>query len=124
MVWFFVVHLQYQNNQNQIIMNTLVQIFAQVHENYGAHDWNGQGTCPQSWKPKGCQMFTLRVDSDAFSYVEEQCVKAIEKLLEKQSNDFYRYEYLSHELVFQEPIALNDAEFETLLQAECKEAFK
>jgi len=22
-------------------------------ENYGAHDWDGQGECPQYWKPKG-----------------------------------------------------------------------
>jgi len=25
----------------------------QVHENYGAHDWDGQGECPNYWKAKG-----------------------------------------------------------------------
>jgi hypothetical protein len=25
----------------------------QIHENYGAHDWNGEGECPQYWKAKG-----------------------------------------------------------------------
>ena len=28
-------------------------ISTQVHENYGAHDWDGQGVCPQYWKAKG-----------------------------------------------------------------------
>lgn len=25
----------------------------QYKENYGAHNWNGEGDCPQHWKPKG-----------------------------------------------------------------------
>jgi len=25
----------------------------QIRENYGAHDWNGEGECPQRWKYKG-----------------------------------------------------------------------
>lgn len=25
----------------------------QVRENYGAHDWDGEGACPQYWKYKG-----------------------------------------------------------------------
>jgi hypothetical protein len=25
----------------------------QIRENYGAHDWNGEGECPQHWKYKG-----------------------------------------------------------------------
>ena len=28
-------------------------ISAQYMENYGAHDWDGQGQCPQYWKFKG-----------------------------------------------------------------------
>lgn len=30
-------------------------ITTQVYENYGAHDWDGVGKCPQRWKAKlGC----------------------------------------------------------------------
>ena len=105
-------------------MKTLLQITAQYHENYGAHDWNGQGECPQHWKAKGSVMFTLRVDSDSFLYVEDQCKLAIASLLAKQSNHYERFTYLDHELVFHEPIALNDAEFEAELRAECEQAFK
>lgn len=32
-------------------MKAVIQ--TQHMENYGAHDWDGQGTCPQYWKPKG-----------------------------------------------------------------------
>ena len=28
-------------------------ITTQVHENYGAHDWDGVGECPSYWKAKG-----------------------------------------------------------------------
>jgi hypothetical protein len=28
-------------------------ITTQVQENYGAHDWDGEGACPQYWKFKG-----------------------------------------------------------------------
>lgn len=30
-----------------------VVIATQYLENYGAHDWDGEGECPQRWKPKG-----------------------------------------------------------------------
>ena len=28
-------------------------IVTQVYENYGAHNWDGNGSCPQYWKAKG-----------------------------------------------------------------------
>ena len=31
----------------------MIVITTQVYENYGAHAWNGEGECPQYWKPKG-----------------------------------------------------------------------
>lgn len=30
-----------------------IVISTQIHENYGAHDWDGEGQCPQYWKAKG-----------------------------------------------------------------------
>jgi len=30
-----------------------VVVSTQVWENYGAHDWDGEGECPQYWKAKG-----------------------------------------------------------------------
>ena len=31
----------------------MLVIRTQLQENYGAHDWDGTGTCPQYWKFKG-----------------------------------------------------------------------
>jgi hypothetical protein len=30
-----------------------LMITTQIQENYGAHDWDGVGACPQYWKFKG-----------------------------------------------------------------------
>ena len=38
-------------------------IRTQYMENYGAHDWDGEGECPQYWKAKGGEdYFILGVD--------------------------------------------------------------
>ena len=31
----------------------MLVIHTQNYENYGAHDWDGEGDCPQHWKAKG-----------------------------------------------------------------------
>jgi len=42
-------------------MTTLFNLFAvsQYMENYGAHDWDHNGECPQYWKPKGGTWYLL-----------------------------------------------------------------
>jgi hypothetical protein len=35
-------------------------ISTQVYENYGAHDWDGQGECPQYWKAKGGNDYVIK----------------------------------------------------------------
>lgn len=40
-------------------------IYSQYEENYGAHDWNGQGTCPQYWKQKGGSEYQMNISSDS-----------------------------------------------------------
>jgi hypothetical protein len=34
-----------------------LHIVTQYMENYGAHDWDGEGECPQHWKFKGGEDF-------------------------------------------------------------------
>jgi hypothetical protein len=34
-------------------------IQTQDQENYGAHDWDGEGACPQGWKFKGGEDFFI-----------------------------------------------------------------
>ena len=35
-------------------------ITTQTWENYGAHDWDGQGPCPQYWKAKGGSDYVVK----------------------------------------------------------------
>ena len=35
-------------------------ITTQVYENYGAHDWDGQGVCPSYWKAKGGNDYVVK----------------------------------------------------------------
>jgi hypothetical protein len=37
-------------------------ISTQYMENYGAHDWDGTGECPQYWKFKGGEEYFLPLD--------------------------------------------------------------
>ena len=51
----------------------IVEIDTQFMENYGAHDWDGQGECPQRWKMKGGSSYKVRnvpADADVKSVVE------------------------------------------------------
>lgn len=35
-------------------------ITTQVYENYGAHDWDGEGECPDYWKAKGGSDYVIK----------------------------------------------------------------
>ena len=36
-------------------------IHTQYRENYGAHDWDGQGECPHYWKFKGGETYVMEI---------------------------------------------------------------
>ena len=36
-------------------------ITTQYRENYGAHDWDGTGECPQYWKNKGGYDYMINI---------------------------------------------------------------
>jgi hypothetical protein len=40
-----------------------LMITTQVQENYGAHDWDGEGACPQRWKFKGGNDYSYALGS-------------------------------------------------------------
>ena len=90
-------------------MKTLLRISAQYYENYSAHDQNWDGK-HEYWKPKGGQEFFTHVDADDFIYSPDFCQETIKSLLAEQSNLYVHYEYVEHELIFSEPIALEGFE--------------
>jgi hypothetical protein len=60
-------------------------IVTQIHENYGAHDWDGEGTCPEYWKAKGCGEYYIK-DMTEDSIVEAMLVNRSK--LEQDTNYF------------------------------------
>lgn len=75
-----------------------IVIQTQVRENYGAHDWDGEGACPQRWKFKGGETYIVR---DLFPSQVEAVVKAmptLTALIESRNEGFEEY-VLSYNVV-------------------------
>ena len=60
-------------------------IRTQYMENYGAHDWNGKGECPQYWKMKGGSEYMIENVPLNIDYAEVVSASDIEK-----NNDYCR----------------------------------
>ena len=71
-------------------------ITTQVHENYGAHDWDGFGECPQYWKAKGGNDYVIRNFTD-FGNVTETVI-AVRSQVESD-NEYYREYIIDWEVV-------------------------
>ncbi len=65
-------------------------IQTQFRENYGAHDWDGKGECPQYWKPKGGE--TYIVDVSLQEAQDKSFYARVAKCIEHSSN--YSEEYI------------------------------
>jgi hypothetical protein len=71
-------------------------ITTQLHENYGAHDWDGKGECPSYWKAKGGNDYVVKKFKDLNKVAET--VMALRSQIE-QSNDYFRETILDFEVV-------------------------
>jgi hypothetical protein len=71
-------------------------ITTQVYENYGAHDWDGVGECPQYWKAKGGSDYVVKKFKD-FSKVTET-VMALRSQIECD-NEGFRETIINFEVV-------------------------
>ena len=81
-------------------MMCTIQVTAQYYENYS------DSNTPY-WKPKGGVDFHFPLDADVALYVHrEDLVNAITKMVEEQSNEHFRYEYIDHEIKFSKPIVV------------------
>lgn len=83
----------------RLMLSRLV-VSTQLFENYGAHDWDGEGQCPQYWKPKFGYDYHIMPDwfdvadsmNDQFEFNMKLAVsKAREKI--ELDNDLFR-EYI------------------------------
>jgi len=60
-------------------------IQCQYMENYGAHDWDGTGECPQYWKFKGGEDYFLPLDG--FNPSHEFADKRLESIVDTEVRD-------------------------------------
>ena len=71
-------------------------ISTQVYENYGAHNWDGKGECPQYWKAKGGNDYVVKNFND-FGRVTE-FVMALRGQVEEDS-PYFRESVMDWEVV-------------------------
>jgi hypothetical protein len=69
-------------------------IQTQVYENYGAHDWDGKGECPQYWKAKGGNDYVVK----KFKGDATQAVMCLRSQIE-EDNDHFRESIIDFRLV-------------------------
>lgn len=72
-------------------------ITTQIQENYGAHDWDGEGTCPQYWKFKGGNDYVVKKFKGG-SEAATQAVMGLRSQIEEDS-DYYREQIIGFEIV-------------------------
>lgn len=70
-------------------------ITTQVYENYGAHDWDGVGECPQYWKAKGGNDYLVKKIN--LNKVTET-VMAVRGQIES-NNEYFREHIIGWEVV-------------------------
>jgi len=74
-----------------------IVLYTQCFENYGAHDWSGEGTCPQYWKAKGGSEF--QVDR-TLSYNEAIDAALVKSLVDTAMNKInHRNDYFEEYVI-------------------------
>ena len=78
-------------------------IFTQDQENYGAHDWDGEGEVPQYWKAKGGTDYIVDVEgfrwNDSFADKNLRMIVDELRFIIDESSDYYRSSILGYEKV-------------------------
>lgn len=88
-------------------MKTTIRITAQVYENKA---WYEGG---ESWRPKFGQEFVMEVAEGILMYTpESEIVKVLKEQIAQQSDDMMKYEYIEHDIVFQDTIQLDGTLFD------------
>jgi hypothetical protein len=88
-----------------------ILVSAQYYENYSDNQ-------TPYWKPKGGVDFSFPVDSELVMYIPNGVLEnALTKMVEEQSNEYSRYEYISHEVKFSNPIVVEGLERELMRMA-------
>ena len=72
-------------------MSKLV-IQTQHRENYGAHDWDGKGSCPQYWKMKGGNTYVVEdLSTRSLEKIASDGIPMLTLLIESRDQYFEEY---------------------------------
>ena len=75
-----------------------LHIYTQDQENYGAHDWDGEGECPQYWKFKGGQDFFVPMGNRINSETATAIVMAVRGDIE-ENNEYFSSQIIGWDIV-------------------------
>lgn len=68
-----------------------ITIQTQYRENYGAHDWDGEGECPQYWKYKGGETYIIPGLSVAEAMDAQAIIDVVAPLIEYRNEASEEY---------------------------------
>ncbi len=69
-----------------------IVISTQIRENYGAHDWDGTGECPQYWKCKSGDVYVVpNLTVAQVLKVKENGIPTLKTLIESRNESFEEY---------------------------------
>lgn len=67
-------------------------IQTQIRENYGAHDWDGKGECPQHWKNKGGDTYVVEnLSKQNVEKILAEGISTLKSLIEVSNDGFNEY---------------------------------
>ncbi len=93
-------------------------IKTQYRENYGAHDWDGAGSCPQYWKNKGGYTYVVEgVSVEKAQELTLEDVKEISSLITYNSNFSEEY-IIMHSIQDNDSIVCEDWETPVFMSKE------
>lgn len=70
----------------KLVINT------QVRENYGAHEWDGEGECPQYWKFKGGHVYVVEnLTISQVNKINKDGIPTLKSLIENHSDSYEEY---------------------------------
>ena len=75
-----------------------LHIETQTQENYGAHDWDGTGVCPQFWKFKGGEDYFVSIGNNINIENTTAIVMAVRGDIE-ENNDYFRCDIIGWDIV-------------------------
>ena len=67
-------------------------IQTQIKENYGAHDWDGKGECPQYWKFKGGNTYVVEgLTGKMINKIAQHGIPTLTALIEQSNESWEEY---------------------------------